>query len=141
MRVFRRSKFQHHIVIPLMLTCFLSGCYKWSAQTTPATVAEPPERARITLDDGRVVELRSLEIRGDSVAGFAKEESRRTGQPVWSDTLQTYALADVTAFEVRQKDKGRTRFLVGGLVLTAVAVGLGIWVASDPCIVFCAVEE
>ena len=72
------SKFQRHLVIPLMLTCFLSGCYKWSAQTTPATVAEPPEHARITLDDGRVVELRELEIRGDSVAGLAKEESSRT---------------------------------------------------------------
>jgi len=70
------SKFQRRVVIPLLLTCFLSGCYKWSAWTTPATVAEPRERARITLDDGRVVELRSLEIRGDSVAGFAKEESK-----------------------------------------------------------------
>ncbi len=27
MRVFRRSKFQRHIVVPLMLTCFLSSCY------------------------------------------------------------------------------------------------------------------
>ncbi len=137
MRVFQRSKFQRHLVIPLMLTCLLSGCYKW----TPATVRGSPEHARLTLDDGRVVELRSLEIRGDSVAGFAKQESRRTGQPVWSDTLQTYALADVTAFEVRQKDKGRTRFLVAGLVLTAVAVGLVVWAALQPCYIFCPPEE
>ena len=135
MRVFRRSKFQRHLVIPLMLTCFLSGCYKWSAQRTPATLAEPPEHARITLDDGRVVELRSLEIRGDSVAGFAKEESSRTGQPVWGDTLQTYALADVTVFEVRQKDKGRTNALIGGLVVIAVVAGLAILIASDPCLI------
>ena len=65
MRMFRRSKFQRHLVIPLMLTCFLSGCYKWSAQTTRAAVARPPERARITLDDGRVVEPQLPEIRGD----------------------------------------------------------------------------
>ena len=69
MRVFRRSKFQRHLVVLLMLTCFLSGCYKW----TPATARGRPEHARLTLDDGRVVELRSLEMRGDSVAGFAKE--------------------------------------------------------------------
>jgi len=137
MRVFQRSKVQRNIVIPLLLVCFLSGCYKW----TPATVRGSPEHARLTLDDGRVVELRSLEIRGDSVAGFAKEESSRTGQPVWGDTLQTYALADVTVFEVRQKDKGRTRLLVGGLVLTAVAVGLAIWMASDPLCIFCVPEE
>ncbi len=65
MRVFRRSKFQRHLVIPLMLTCFLSGCYKWSVQPAPATLDEAPERARITLDDGRVVEPRLPEIRGD----------------------------------------------------------------------------
>ena len=130
MRIVRRSKCQRHVVIPLLLTCLLSGCYKWSAQTTPATVAEPPERARITLDDGRVVELRSLEIRGDSVAGFAKEESSRTGQPVWSDTLQTYALADVTMFEVRQKDKVRTGALVGGLGLIGTFVVLYVIMAA-----------
>ena len=127
MRVFRRSKFQRHLVIPLMLICFLSGCYKWSAQPGPATSHEAPERARITLSDGRVVELRSLEIRGDSVVGFAKTESRgRTGQPVWGDTLQTYPLADVTEFEVRQIDKGRSGALIGGLALIAVMVAYAI---------------
>ncbi len=48
MRVYRRSKFQRHLVIPLMLTCFLSGCYKWSAQSAPITLDAAPERARIT---------------------------------------------------------------------------------------------
>ena len=75
------------------------------------------------------------------MAGFAKEESSRTGQPVWGDTLQTYALADVTVFEVRQKDKGRTRLLVAGVAIIAFFGGLTIWIASDPCIVFCKVEE
>ena len=48
MRVFQRSKFQRHLVILLMLTCFLSGCYKWSAQSAPITLDAAPERARIT---------------------------------------------------------------------------------------------
>jgi hypothetical protein len=91
---------------------------------------EAPERARITLSDGRVVELRSLEIRGDSVVGFAKTESRgRTGQPVWGDTLQTYPLADVTEFEVRQIDKGRSGALIGGLALIAFLAAMTIWIA------------
>ena len=64
MRVFQRSKFQRHLVIPLMLTCFLSGCYKLSVPPAPTPFDEVPERARITLSDGRV-ELPSLEIRGD----------------------------------------------------------------------------
>ncbi len=69
------------------------------------------------------------------MAGFAKEESSRTGQPVWGDTLQTYALADVTVVEVRQKDKGRTNALIGGLVVTALVAGLVILIASDPCLI------
>lgn len=64
MRVFQRSKFQRHLVIPLMLTCFMSGCYKLSVRPAPTPFDEVLERARITLSDGRVV-LPSLEIRGD----------------------------------------------------------------------------
>ena len=121
--MFQRSKSQRHLVIPLLLTCFLSGCYKWSVQPTSAISDEAPERARITLSDGRVVELRSLEIRGDSLVGFAKtgESMRRAGQPVWGDTLQTYPLADVTRFEVRKTDTGMTVLAVALSVALAVA--------------------
>ncbi len=117
MRMFRRSKLQRHLVIPLMLTCFLSGCYKWSAQTTPAAVAEPPERARITLDDGRVVELRSLEMRGDSVAGFAKTDIYN-----WGDTLQTYPLADVRQLDYRTFNGLGTGILIGSVVIVGLAI-------------------
>ena len=95
----------------VMLICFLSGCYKWSVQPAPATLDEAPERARITLSDGRVVELRSLEIRGDSVVGFAKTDTWY----IWGDTLQTYPLADVTKLEVRKTDGLRTFGLAVGI--------------------------
>ncbi len=124
MRVYRRSEFQRHIVVPLMLTCFLSGCYKWSVQPAPPTLDEAPERARITLSDGRVFELRSLEIRGDNVVGFAKSGPRE-------DTLQTYPLADVTMFEVPKTGTAQT---VGLAVAAAAAVGLLIVAASDCCV-------
>ena len=65
MQAFPRLKFQRHLVIPLMLTCFMSGCYKLSVRpAAPTPFDEVLERARITLSDGRVV-LPSLEIRGD----------------------------------------------------------------------------
>ncbi len=118
MRVFRRSKFQRHIVIPLMLTCFLSGCYKWSVQPGPPTLHEAPERGRITLSDGRVVELRSLEIRGDNVVGFAKSGSR-------VDTLQTYPLADVTMFEVPKTGTAQTvLFSVAAAAALVLLIGV-----------------
>jgi hypothetical protein len=74
MGVFRRSKSQRYIVIPLLLTCFLSGCYKWSVQPGSAISDEAPEQVRVTVDDDRVVELRSPEIRGDR--GRACQPSR-----------------------------------------------------------------
>ncbi len=81
MRVFQRSKFQHHLVLPLMLTCFLSGCYKWSDQSAPITLYAAPERARITLWDGRVVDPRSVEIRGDLGRACQRNRCRTHGNP------------------------------------------------------------
>lgn len=91
------SQCQRQVVVPLLFVCFLTGCYKWSVEPAPQTLDKAPERARITLTDGRVVELRSVEIRGDSVAGLAKAGAI-------GDTLHMYALADVTWFEVRKGD-------------------------------------
>ncbi len=93
MRVFQRSKYQRRIVIPLILTCFLSGCYKLSVRPSPTTFDEVPERARIALSDGRV-ELPSLEIRGDRGRACqpnrcrthenpSTEPSRRAGDASW----------------------------------------------------------
>jgi hypothetical protein len=124
--MFRRSKFQRHLVTPLLLTCLLSGCYKWSVQPTPATLAEPPERARITLDDGRVVELRSLEIRGDSVVGFAK-----TDRYNWGDTIQTYPLADVHQLDYRIFDGLGTGILIGSIVIVAGGLIAGAAALSE----------
>jgi len=126
--VISMSKFRRHLVIPLLLTCFLSGCSSWRVQPAPATSHGAPERARITLSDGRVVELRSLEIRGDSVAGFAKAGSR-------GDTLQTYALADVTEFEVRESETGKTillGFLVFATLGTVIIVARGASFGAAP---------
>ena len=141
MRVIRQSKFQRHMVIPLMLTCFMTGCYKWSVQPASAISDEPPENARITLFDGKVVELQSPEIRGDSVVGFAKTESRgRTGQPVWGDTLQTYPLADVMVFEERKTDT--VRIVVTSAVAVALVAGfVALYVSLKDFCIFCPPEE
>jgi hypothetical protein len=49
MRVFRQSKFQRHLLIPLMLTCFLSGCYRWSVQPAAVVRDGAPEQVRLML--------------------------------------------------------------------------------------------
>ncbi len=108
MRVLRRSKFQRHLVIPLLLICFLSGCYKWSVQPAAVVSDEAPEQVRVMLSDGSVVKLRSPEVRGDSIVGWTKG----TG----ADTLAAYSLADLAAVEVRHTDVLKTT----GLVLAGV---------------------
>lgn len=110
MRVFRRSKFQHHIVIPLMLTCFLSGCYKWSVQPAAVVRDGAPEQVRLMLSDGSRVRLRSPEVRGDSIVGWSKGAS--------VDTLAAYSLADLAAVDVRSIDVPKTTGLAVGVPLT-----------------------
>ncbi len=116
MRVFGRSRFQRHIVIPLMLTCFLSGCYKWSVQPASAISDEAPEQVRVMLSDGSWVKLRSPEVRGDSIVGSTKGTS--------ADTLVAYSLVNVAAVEVRHTDVLKTAGLVLGLGF-ALAVLIG----------------
>ena len=116
MRVFQRSKVQRQVVIPLMLTCFLSGCYKWSVEPASAISDEAPEQVRVMLADGNWVQLRSPEVRGDSIIGWTTGTS--------TDTLAAYSLADVAAVEVRHPDVLKATGIVIGLGLT-----LGFFIA------------
>ncbi len=114
MRVCRRSKVQHRLVIPLLLICFLSGCYKWSVRPAAVVSDEAPEQVRVMLSDGSVVKLRSPEVRGDSIVGWVKG----TRDIASADTLAAYSLADVAAVEVRSTDVLKTVGLVVTLPLT-----------------------
>jgi len=110
MRVYQRSKFQRHLVIPLLLTCFLTGCYKWSVQPASAISEGAPEQVRLMLSDGSWVKLRSPEVRGDSIVGWTKGAS--------ADTLAAYSRAGLAAVEVRSIDVPKTTGLAVGVPLT-----------------------
>ncbi len=116
MRMFRRSKFQRHLVTPLMLVCFLSGCYKWSVQPVSAISDDAPEQVRVMLSDGSVVKLRSPEVRGDSIVGWVKG----TRDIASADTLAAYSLPRVV--EVRRIEKLKTTGLVLAGVFGIVAI-------------------
>jgi hypothetical protein len=120
MRVFRQSKFQRHLLIPLMLTCFLSGCYRWSVQPAAVVRDGAPEQVRLMLSDGSRVKLRSPEVRGDSIVGWNNGAS--------ADTLAAYSLADLAAVEVRSIDVPKTTGLAVGVPLTiGFFAGLNDW--------------
>ena len=119
MRVFRRSKFQRHLVIPLMLTCFLSACHKWVPLEAPVeqALSEHHGKVRLTLEDGRRVEYGS----GPAALAFWHRRAQR-------DT----ALSDVPKAEVRKTDVVGTGGVVVGVAAAAIGVAVIAACTSDP---------
>ena len=114
MRMFRRSKFQRHLVIPLMLVCFMAACHKWVPLEAPVeqALSEHHGKVRLTLEDGRRVEY------GSGPAALAFWHSR--AQP---DT----ALSDIPKAEVRKTDVGATVGLVVGVAAAAIVVSVAAY--------------
>ncbi len=76
MLYFRRTRFFRLVVFPLTLMAFLSACHKWVPLNAPvedAVAASRLESVRITMSDGRILELKNAIVEGDSVIGFAPQ--------------------------------------------------------------------
>ncbi len=118
MRVFRRSKFQRHIVIPLMLVCFMAACHKWVPLEAPVeqALSEHNGKVRLTLEDGRRVEYGS----GPAALAFWHRRAQR-------DT----ALSEVPKAEVRKTDVVATVGLVVGI--TAVVLVAAVLAYVEAC--------
>ena len=115
MQAFRRSRFLRHVMLPLTLMAWLSGCHKWSSPGMPLDQAlseregeREGEQVRMTLSDGSLVRLKSVSLLGASLVGLTL-----SGNP------RTVALDNVIRFEVRKTDQLKTSLVVG-----AVLVGL-----------------
>ncbi len=105
---YRSSTFLRLIVLPHTLMAFLSGCHKWvpvHATIEDAVAASRLESVRITMSDGRILDLKNATVEGDSVIGFAPQ---RTALPI--EQVQTV-----------ERRKGDTLGTVG-LILGIVAV-------------------
>ncbi len=79
---YRSSALLRLIVLPLTLVSFLSACHKWvpvHATIEDAVAASRLESVRITMSDGRILDLKNATVEGDSVIGFAPQ---RTALPV-----------------------------------------------------------
>ena len=115
------SQFQRHLVIPLLLTCFLSGCYKLSVQSAPLALDEASERAPLALDDGRVVEPQLPEIRGDR--GRACQPNRCRTHEIPSTEPVRSAGDDSWRYVARaaDPDHDRTMLLLVDLVHASIA--------------------
>ncbi len=138
MRVYRRSKFQRHLVIPLMLVCFMAACHKWVPLASPLerTLAEHHGKMRLTLEAGHRIEVDSVYVARDSVFWRARDDAglsaTRSGFSV--------PLSDVAKAEVRKSDVVGTVGLVVGGSLALMLLGAVAWGAclqQDPPSFFC----
>ena len=113
---YRSSTFLRLIVLPLTLMAFLSGCHKWvpvHATIEDAVAASRLESVRITMSDGRILDLKNATVEGDSVIGFAPQ---RTALPI--EQVQTV-----------ERRKGDTLGTVGLVVGIIVAANLLAYIA------------
>lgn len=98
----------------------LAACHRWTTVESPiASTVEKnePGRVRVTTADGRVVELESPTVRGDSLVGTIAGE----GQP-------PVAIADIEKLEFRQSNVGLTVLTIAG----AAAIVLAVVLATNP---------
>jgi hypothetical protein len=114
-----RSRFSKTIAVLLALTT-LAACQKWTTVESPiASTVEKnePGRVRVTTMDGRVMELDSPTVQGDSLTG-----------PIAGEPKPMVAIAEIEKLEFRGSNVGLTVLSIAG----AAAIVVAIVLATNP---------
>jgi hypothetical protein len=114
-----RSRFSKTIAVLLTLTT-LAACQKWTTVESPiASTVEKndPGHVRVTTTDGRILELDSPTVQGDSLTGSIAGEQ----QPM-------VAIAEIEKLEFRESNVGLTVLSIAG----AAAIVVAIVLATNP---------
>ena len=119
MRDVGRSRLSKSIAVLVTLST-LAACQKWTTVESPiASTVErnEPNQVRVTTMDGRVMELDSPTVQGDSLTGsIAGEQQPRV------------AIAEIEKLEFRGSNVGLTVLSIAG----AAAIVLAIFLATNP---------
>lgn len=113
MRDIARSRLGRCLALLLTLTT-LAACQKWTTVESPiASTVEKnePDRVRVTTMDGRVIELDSPSVSGDSLTGAIGGEQ---GPMV--------AIGEIEKLEFRGSNVGLTVLSIAGAAAIVVAV-------------------
>ena len=126
-----RSRFAcaRRLTALMMTALLLGGCSTWRMQgQAPATVvssSEKPRDFRVTLQDGRKLEVCRAILDGDSLVGSAPDPQPKTKtwdvpgaptpQPAQAVRVAV-ALSDIRAIEIRAFNGGKTVLLITGMV-------------------------
>jgi hypothetical protein len=114
-----RSRFSKTIAVLLTLTT-LAACQKWTTVESPiASTVEKndPGHVRVTTTDGRILELDSPTVQGDSLTGSIAGEQQ-----------QMVAIAEIEKLEFRESNVGLTVLSIAG----AAAIVAAIVLATNP---------
>jgi hypothetical protein len=130
MLYYRRSRFLHQVVLPLLLGAAFSACATrtwnttWEGESAVEIdrIADPPSPARFTLRDSSTIELVYSHVERDSIIGTLLVDGTIT------DRRGAVALDDV----VRIEQGGVNLFLLAGLLLGSVAIVYGIILLTLP---------
>lgn len=123
MRDIASSRFGRFLAVLLTLTT-LAACQKWTTVESPiASTVEKnePKHVRITTTDGRVIELDSPSVRGDSLTGSIAGER----QPM-------VAIAEIEKLEFRGSNVGLTVLSIAGAAAIVVAIVLATNATNEP---------
>ena len=108
----------HHLVVSLFLLA--SACYKWANSDRALSDVLPaerrrPERIRVTLRTGEVVDLWTPRLSADTIRGF--------NTPLGVEGVEhSVPVADVTKVEIREVDPVKTSLAAVGIGVTILAV-------------------
>jgi len=110
-----RSRLSKCIAVLLSLST-LAACQKWTTVESPiASTVEKndPGRVRVTTMDGRVMELDSPTVQGDSLTGSVAGEQK-----------PMVAIAEIEKLEFRGSNVGLTVLSIAGAAAIVVAIVL-----------------
>ena len=102
-------------LLPLFLGS--QGCRSWQVQQPPIAphIEEGPDIVRLTLVDGRTVELLDPSVRNDSVVG-ALYGGPRSSEGIPTGASQGAPLEDIAQIELRKTDgRGVLLFVLGAM--------------------------
>ncbi len=118
-----RSRVTKCLAIFLALT-ILPGCHKWTTVESPiATTVEQndPASVRVTTLDGRIMELASPSVQGDSLTGSIAGEQK-----------PMVAIGDIERLEFRQSNVGLAVLAIAGAAAMALAVVIAVNPGDEP---------
>ena len=110
------------LVAALLLVTYLPACATYNVMPDPASTLKAPQtelkKVRVTLRSGEQFDLRSPRVEGDSLRG------------TWPNSLvQSVALSDVAAVQVKRVSAERTAGFILGAAAVAAWAAIGFMVA------------